>query len=139
MTESQSPQTCDGDSAARVLAQPDESKPIVEATLVEPARESRPKAPPSSPGRVSDADAARQVRARRREEMFAIFFRHQAGALRIKRNLAHRLLDRVGDPVERDRLHALFSHCWNAAQSSPGLALATASQMPASLHHRKRW
>ena len=99
-------------AAAQVLAPPAPAKPpFVQAEVVRIPR-------PPTPSR-DDADAARQVRAARRRELLGVFFQHQPGALRAKREQAYALLQRVVDPIEHERLRALLGNLWSTAQSAP--------------------
>ena len=129
-----SPENCDGnadtgndagDVPARVLAQPDPARPVVEATLVTPAREHeqqnvRRRTFPKTPAPSRDnREAARKVRADRRKELLAIFFTgHTPGRLNAKRQRAYALLNGVRDPVEGERLRVLLANIWDAAQAT---------------------
>jgi hypothetical protein len=85
--------------------------PVVRAELVP-----QPRPPAASCG---DVDAARHVRAARRQELLGIFFVHTAGTLRTKHERARALVERVGNPAEQLTLIKLLKNIWDAAQSAP--------------------
>src|SRR5438876_11443345 len=122
MSETPAPQSieqCGGEpqpSGESAVKGNDATPPVVQAEIVCLPRTRRESAPPSP---SDNREAARKVRAARRQEMLAVFFVHQPGALRIKRDRAHAIINRVADPVEREALHRLYANCWNAAASAP--------------------
>jgi hypothetical protein len=92
--------------------------PVVEATLVDTPT---PDAADEARRQRAERSAARaiQARAERRQRLFSVFFRHQAGTRREKMAAAYALLDAVRDPDEYALLRILLRTLQSVHDSCP--------------------